>query len=457
MTTEAKEIGPCKYLLKIEVPPAKIKKKLETQYQEFIKDSVIPGFRKGKAPRNLVERKFGKEITEKTKLDLIGDSYDEALKEKKFTPITEPKLEAEKITLEKDKALCFEVTVEVEPKINIKEYTGVSVKRIKPKVSEKDIDEALTQLKESKAELVPAKDTVIKQGDHVIVDEELLAISTKPVPNEASQTDTLRDPEGVPSRRSGTFGKTNNQQIGKQENVNVVMDPKRANPELVNKLIDSKIGDTREMKINIPKNYPRKEWRNTPALAKVTIKEIKRLKLPKATDAWAKEINFESLQHLKEELKKRLLQTKAKETEHLMENEIIKKILEKSDFVLPETLIKRGTDYLLERQKVNLYLKGVPEDQVSQEIEKQRSVSQETAITTIKNQRLIDYIAQKEKIFITEDEIAQWFNERAQATGRWPNEIKTYYEKNNLMGSLRGELKEQKVRKLLREKAKITD
>lgn len=431
MPTEIKEIGPCKYLLKIEVPPAKIKKKLETQYQEFIKDSVIPGFRKGKAPRNLVERKFGKEIAEKTKLDLIGDSYDEVLKEKKLTPITEPKLEAEKITLEKDKPLCFEVTVEVEPKINIKEYTGVSVKRTKPQVNEKDIDEALTRLKESKAELVPVKDTVIKQGDHVIVDEELSAISTKP--------------------------EINNQQIGKQENVNVVVDPKRANPELVNKLIDSKIGDTHEMKINIPKNYPRKEWRNTPALAKVVIKEIKRLKLPKATDAWAKELNFESLKHLKEELKKRLLQTKAKETEHLMENEIIKKILEKSDFVLPETLIKRGTDYLLERQKVDLYLKGVPEDQVSQEIEKQRSVSQEEATASIKTHRLLDHIAQKEKIFVTEDEVTQWFNERAQATGRWPNEIKTYYEKNNLMSSLRSELKEQKVRKLLREKAHITD
>lgn len=431
MPNEIKEIGPCKYLLKIDVPPAKIKEKLESQYQDFINQSVIPGFRKGRAPRDLVERKFGKEIMEKTKLNLISDSYDEVLKEKKLTPITEPNLEPDKITLEKGKSLSYEVTIEVEPQINIEEYTDISVKRIKPKVTEKDVEEAFTRLKESKAELVPAKDTAVKQGDYVIVDEVLLAISDKP---------------GI-----------NKQEIGKQENLTVIVDPNRTNPELVNNLVNAKVGDKREMKINIPKNYPRKEWRGVPALAQVTIKEIKRLKLPEATDAWAKELNFESLTHLKEELKKRLLQTKEKEAEHQMEDAIIKEILEKSDFVLPETMVKRGTDYLLERQKVDLYLKGVSEDQATQETEKQRSVSQEAATATIKTHRIIEDIAQKEKIFVTEDEVNQWFDERARSTGRWPNEIKTYYEKNNLMGSLRGELKEQKVRKFLREKAKITD
>lgn len=431
MPNEVKEIGPCKYLLKIEVPPAQIKEKLESQYQDFIKESVIAGFRKGRAPRSLVERKFGKDILEKAKLDLIGDSYDAVLKEKDLTPITEPKLEADKIVIEQGKPLSFEVEIEVEPKINLKEYTGVSIKRVKAEVTEKDMDEAIARLKESKAELVPVKDTAVKEGDHLVVDEEILSVSDKP--------------------------ELHNQPIARQENTSLRIDPGQIKPELAKDLVGAKVGDTREIKITLPKDYARKEWRGTAALAKLTVKEIKRLKLPKLTDAWAKELNFESLAHLKEEIKKRLVKSKEKEAEHQMEDQIIEQIVKQADLTLPETMIQRGAEYFLKQQKVNLYLQGVPEDQLAQEIEKYRSVSQEAATASIKTHRVLEYIAQKEKIFVTEEEIGQWINERAKTTGRWPNEIKTYYEKNNLMGSLRSELKEGKVRKLLREKAVITD
>ncbi|MEK7450112.1 MAG: trigger factor family protein, partial [Planctomycetota bacterium] len=139
MQTEVKEVGPCKLLIKIEIPQAKVKEKLDEKYLKFVDNTAVPGFRKGKAPRSFLERKYGKDINDEVKLDLISTSYEEVLKEKKLSPIADPAIDYEKIPFDQAKPLNFEFTVEVSPEIKLEKYTDIEVKKEVAKVTDAEV------------------------------------------------------------------------------------------------------------------------------------------------------------------------------------------------------------------------------------------------------------------------------------------------------------------------------
>lgn len=429
MQTEVKEIGPCKLSIKIEVPQKKVKEKLDEKYKQFLDTTVIPGFRKGKAPRSLVERKFGKDINNEVKTDLIGSSYEEVLKEKSLSPIGEPEIDYEKIVFDEKQPLNFDIVVEVHPTIDLKEYTGIKVKKATPEVTDTDMKNALENLRRSHAELVVVENEPVKEGDLMVVDQEVWA---------------------------------DDKQVTKKENISLEAGPNlrifnKPASEEAKSLIGMKPGETRQIKVKAPDDYKDPALKGKDVLFKVTLKEIKRVKLPGADDRWAKTLKFDSLKHLKDELNKRILSEKEKFAIRQMENNIIEEILKKTDFPMPEGLVKQGLDYLLKKRQIDMHSQKIPEDKINEELEKTKAESKETVVKDLKIHFILEHIARKEKIFVTEDEVGQRINEIASAYRKWPQEIKTYYERNKLMGQLRSELKEGKVRKLLREKAVLAD
>lgn len=430
MPTEVKEIGPCKLSIKIEIPQDKVKEKLDAKYKEFITETVVPGFRKGHAPRTLVERKFGKGIKEEVKLDLISSAFDETIKEKKISPLTDPAIDPAKIAFDEAQALSFEVTLEVKPEIKIEKYTGIKVTRPKPEVTEADLTKTLDDLRQRRAELIPMdKKYRVKKGDSVILDQEIYA-----------GEESLHKQENIPST------------VGSE--VRVFNQP---SPELTDALVNMKIGQSKEISLKIPDDYHKKELQGQEATLKFTVKEVKQVKLPALTDPWAKEMNFDSLTHLKEEVKKGLMKGKQQAAEEKMEEEIIDNILKETDFSLPESLIVSSTEQFQKRHKTMLIIQGKSMDEIAKEVEKNKDTSREAVVKDLKTYFILEEIAKQEKIYVVEDEVTGRINEIAARQNQLPQQVKDYHEKHNLMGQLRSELKHEKVRKFLREKAEFTD
>lgn len=430
MQTEIKEIGPCKIQIKIEVPAEKIKEKLDEKYNSYISSAVIPGFRKGFAPRELVERKFGKDIKEEFKNDLIGSSCADAFKDHNLKPISEPQIDYQKIIIEEAKPLSFDVIIEVEPTINLTDYTSVQVKKIIPaEINDKDIDNAIENIQTKHGEWQVLENQAAKNGDMLVFNQETFIDDKRIHQNENTNF--------IIGSGIKFFGKTSNA-IG-------------------DSLVGVKNGDFKEVELKVPDDVEKTEYRGKEAKIKITIKEVKRLKIPELTEDWAKLIGFDSVIHMKEEIKKRLQNQKEKEVDYKTEEQILDSILGKTDFQLPESLVNENINYLLRRWTLPMLMEGRTEKEVSGEIENMRAKAKETAVKELKIQFICDHVAKKEKIFVTEDEINQRINELAGHYHKWPNEIRKYYEENHQLGQLRADIREEKVRKFLREKAIISN
>ena len=126
-TSEVKEVGPCKLQLKIEISAARVKEEIDHKYKDLNDSMALPGFRKGHAPRNVLERKFGKALLDDLKFEMLSGSFEEVKEEKKLEPVGEPELEPEKIVLEEGKAFVYEMKIEVRPTFEIKNYEGLKV------------------------------------------------------------------------------------------------------------------------------------------------------------------------------------------------------------------------------------------------------------------------------------------------------------------------------------------
>jgi trigger factor len=429
MQTEVKEIGPCKLQIKIEVSADKIKEKLEEKYKKFVSSVVIPGFRKGFAPRDLIERKFGKDIKEELKNDTIISSCTDAFKKHSIEPITDPEIDFNKITLDESTPLSFDVIIEVKPTIDLIEYTGIQINRIKIEVTENDIDKAIEDIRLRHSQWQPVENQPAKQGSLVIFDQETF-VQGKSIYHQENSSVIIG---------TGTFF------FGKPVK------------EIGDSFIGLRKGNSKELTLKIPEDAKQVEYRSKEASIKVHLKEIKVLKTPQLTEEWTKSIGFNSISNMRETLKKRLLETKEEERGYQMEEQILETILQKTDFPLPESLVNDNINYVLKRWATNMLLEGLSEKEIIPKIEEIKPKVKEMSEKELRIQFICDHIAKKEKIFVTENEVGQKINELAGRYNKWPNEVRKYYEDNHLMGNLRAEIREGKVRKLLREKAVITD
>ena len=429
MQTEVKEIGPCTMQVKIEMPPDKIKEKMDAKYTDFMASATVPGFRKGLAPRALIERKFGKEIRDEVKNDLIISACSDVFKEKNIKPVADPEIDFDKIPFDETKPLAFELVVEVEPTINLPEYTGIKVKKVPVELTDKDVDTALETIRQQHGEWQVLEKEKAKKGDMMVFNQETFIDGKRVHQNENSTM--------IIGQEVKFFGKPS--------------------ADIGNSLNDMKSGDSKEVAIKVPDDAEKAEYRGKEAKLKITVKEVKRMNIPQLTEEWAKQIGLESISKMKEEVKKRLLVQKDKDAEYKIESQVLDAILDKTPFQLPESLVNEGVSYMLRRWTTQMLMEGHPEKEVAADLENMKTKAKGLAEKDIRIQFISDHIAKKEKIFVTEDEVNQRINELAGRYRKWPNEIRKYYEENQMMGQLRTDIREEKVRKLLREKAVITD
>ncbi|HHT9155800.1 MAG TPA: trigger factor [Candidatus Tripitaka sp. YC43] len=419
------EIGPCKKRLKVEVPRENVEEELKKRLEELKGSLALPGFRKGKAPKGLIERQFSKQVQEDVRNSLLSNFYQQAIEQNKLEPIGEP--EFDNIDFDTSKPLNFQVTFEVKPHFELEGYRGLQLKRKSGEVTPEELQSALSRVGLSRMQLVSVEGGEVLAQDQVLCDYRV-EVEGKTVSQEEEAA------LWVSGQRVGTLPV----------------------PDLTKLLVGARAGETKEVKVNLGSKFQVAEYRNKEGTLRLSIKEIKRPTVPELNDALAKQMNFPDLEKLKEAVGRQLEVEKKRWVEQDLQNQVLARLLEMAKFDLPKDWIQRQTVERLYRYQLELLQKGVPLEDIEKEGGKLKDASEGSVISDLKISLLLGYIADKERVYATENDLEIRINEMARSYGTTAAKIRRHLEKQGAPSALRHQIREDKVIKLLLKEANIT-
>lgn len=368
-----------KVSLEIEVPKEKVNEALENAYKKVVKTISVPGFRKGKVPRKVLEVRFGPEIFYNEALDILVDpAYNEAVKEYQLEPINRPEMEL--VQIKKDEPLIFKVNVEVKPDVELCEYKGVTVQQVKKSVTPEDVDKYLNSLREQHARLVVVEDGELQEKDLAVIDFE------------GSIDGELF--EG-----------------GKGENYSLEIGSGAFVEGFEKQLIGAHIGEERDIRVTFPAEYPRSELAGKDADFHVKVKEIKRPQLPDLDDSFVQELTeeFSTLDEFRANVEKNLSENLNRRQKVELENKIIEKVSAGSRVDVPEVLVEREINNMLAEFEYYLNLQGLTLQQFAEMTEggldKLKEDRREEAAKRARANLVLDEIIKKEAFEVTDDEV----------------------------------------------------
>ncbi|MHC5064205.1 MAG: trigger factor [Planctomycetota bacterium] len=395
MDVQVLDSGPCRRTLTIKISPENIREHLDSAFQEASKQVQLKGFRPGKVPRQVLEKRYGDAIRAEAKENLINKSYESACDEHGLKVVGRPELEGlDEKPLDQDAGMEFQIHVEVRPELELGEVTGVEIQAEDTAVTEEDIDKALSQIADQKKTLNTVEEPV-DEGDFVKVD--------------------------------------------------------------LKKLQGTEKGSKFDIELTFPEAFEVEEVRGAKGKVKIEVHEVLRVQAAPIDDALAKDFDFDSLDALREELQGRIGEEKVKNEERRQEDLIIDTILNDHPFVLPESLLANEIQHRTNGLKQRMENAKVAAEEIEKHLESAKPELEKDSERGVRQYFLLDSIARKEKIFVTENDVDVELRNIAAQNNVPPDEVREHYEKNNLVTDLRLGLMERKVREYLREKAKITD
>ena len=420
--------GPCRRQLVIKVPPDQVKHHVDSMYESAQGQVNRKGFRPGKVPRKLIEREYGASILAEAKESLVRHSFEDACRTHKLQVVGRPEItELAETPLELSKPFEFTVQCEVRPDIELKNVKGIEVRRRSADVTDEDLEGALRQVADQKRTL-QAIDEPIGEGDFAKGD-----ILFR---NEAGE---------VVAERKGA-----------QLNARIPIagtDPEAFAQRLMGRAKDEKI----ELPITFPPNFEREELRGQAGNVEFTVREVLRVTPPPIDDALAKSFDFESLEALRAELHKKIGEEKQRMEQRRIEDEILGILVNENDFELPQTLVEDQTKHQLAAYEQRLKENNVPEEEVAKKVAEAQDEARKEAERRVRVFFLVDAIARKERIFVTEGDVDVELRKIAAQNSASYEDARKYYEANKLLPDLRVAIMERKVRDFLRENASLTD
>lgn len=437
MLSRTEKIDNTKIKLEIEVDATDVDTALAKAYRKVVKDINLPGFRKGKVPRQILESRFGPEILHEEALEiLVPPAYEGAVKEAELDPVGHPEFEL--VQVEEGKPLLFNAVVEVIPPVELGEYRGLDVEQEEAEVDEMQIDYHLFMLREQNARLVPREDDAAREGDLVLIDFKGY-VNGEPF-------------EG-----------------GEAENYSLELGSKSFIPGFEEQLIGANPEEEIEVTVKFPDNYRKEDVAGKDAVFKVTIKQIKEKQLPELDDEFVKEVSeFETLEELKKDLREKLLKSAEEQSKTKLEESLIEKATELSVVEPPKALVDRQIDRMLADMENYLRQQGMGLDQFIQlsgkSMEEIREERREEAEKVTRANLALDAIAKKEGIIIEDSEVDAKIKEIAESYNDDPDRIKDILEKQGRLPVIQEELRirsaidimvaEAKIKKVKKEKPK---
>jgi len=420
------DAGPCRKLLAISVPAKEVAARIEEEYERLRTTVLVDGFRKGHVPRKLLERRFGEQVVEDVKTSLMSSTTNEAMGQKELKSLGEPSFDD--VKYEPDQDLEFKATVDVEPAFELGEYRGLKLVRRSPQVTDEDLDKGLRNVAMRLARFEPVQDGSVEAADMVLCDWEART-GDEAVANETD------DDVHVAGRRFADWGVKDLPQL----------------------LVGARAGERREAEIQFPDNYPVEKYRGKEGRLAVTIKEIRRPVVPTLTDELARSLDYDSLDDLKSAVRSRMEAEKRAHVEEDLETQARDQLVATVKFDLPENLVKRQARDVFSRTQLRLRYRGVPPEEIREHLDDLRLASEEAAERASKLYFILDRIAQKEKLYVTENEVTNRIAVLANANNVSTDKLRQDLEREGRLGELRGAMREEKTMEFLLEHAEIED
>lgn len=398
--------------LTIEASAEDLEKAIEQAYQKQKKQISIPGFRKGKVPRQMVEKMYGKEVFyEDAANALIPDAYDKALEECEEDIVSSPKIEVTQI--EAGKPFIFTATVALKPEVKLGKYKGVKVDKIDTTVTDEEVDAEINKERENNARNITVEDRPVKDGDMTTLDFEGFV-------------------DGVAFEG------------GKGENYPLTIGSGAFIPGFEEQLVGAEIGKEVEVKVTFPEDYQAENLKGKDAVFKCTIKEIKEKELPELDDEFASEVSeFETLAEYKEDIKKNLTEKKEKDAKNAKEDAAIKAAVEASEMEIPEAMLETQQRQMVDEFAQRITMQGLSMEQYFQftGTNYQQMVEQvkPQAEERIKSRLVLEAIAKAENIEVTEEDYEKELETMADVYQMELDKVKELMgerEKKNIMQDL---------------------
>lgn len=366
--------------LTIEVSAEKVEEALQEAYNRQKNKISLPGFRKGKVPRNMVEKMYGPEIFYEDAANiLIQKEYGPAVMESGVDVVSQPAIDL--VQLEKGKPFIFTAEIAVRPEVTLGKYMGVTVTKIDTTVTDEEVDEEVERQRKSNARTITIENRAIEDGDTAVIDFEGF------VDGEAF--------EG-----------------GKGENYPLVIGSHSFIDTFEEQLIGKNTGDEVDVNVTFPEEYQASDLAGKPALFKVKIHEIKGQELPELDDEFAQDVSeFDTLAEYKEDLKKKLTEQKEAAAKRDKEDEAIRKIVAKSKMELPEPMIEMQVQNIINDFATRISQQGLSMEQYMQfsgaTIDSLKEQVRPDAIERIQSSLVLEEISKAENIEVSDEEVDQ--------------------------------------------------
>ena len=407
VTTE--KIDNHKVVLEITVPQEEVKKGLDLAFAKLSKKINIPGFRKGKVPRNVLISKIGKQALLEEAFDIVApNALNKALVEQNLDPVVRPEVDI--ITLEEEKELVFKATIVPKPEIELGEYKNLKVEKNVEAVTEEQIQNQINNLLNNNAKMVVAENAEIKDGDFAVIDFKGF------VDGEAFE---------------GGEGKGYPLQIGSGSFI----------PGFEEQLVGAKAGDERDVNVVFPVEYHAPNLAGKKAVFKVTINDVKRKEMPTLDDEFVKDVSaFNTVEELKADIKANLEKVAAEKAENAVKAAALKQASDNCKVELPEVMIENRINHMIEELKSGLEGRGMKFEQyleyVKMDLDAIRNNYREIAAENVKADLMLEAIAKAEDVKVEATDLADEVENMAKAYGATPEQVQSIIQQQGRINDL---------------------
>lgn len=427
MKTRLEEISPVKKKLEIEIEAGEVDKRIDEAYRELKKGVRLPGFRAGKVPRKILERRFGSQVIDDVTRRLVSETLPKAVEQTNTIPLSMPVIENEILKLGQN--FKYSALMEVRPEFELKDYMGLEVEKERFSVSDEDVEAQLEEIRKTHGRLSSIEtERGIKEGDFSVIEYEGF--------------ENGKALEGI-----------------KNSNFLINVGSHDFHSDFEKALIGLKKGEMSEFDVDFGEDYSQPKLAGRSVRFKVKVIDIKEMSLPELNDEFAKNLgaDFKDLNDLKDKIRETLIEREGKRVDRELKMRLLKKVTDSVDFELPESLVDSELNGAIENIRQNFLRSGSSMEQAGLDEEKLKNDLKPASEKRVKDMLVLAEIARSNDLDITEAELSGGFKELSMKTGQDPEALRQYYEANNLRESFRQQLLEEKTLNYLVKGANIIE
>jgi trigger factor len=428
-TVEMRDVGPCKKHVKVTVDRSSIDGLMDKKFSELVVDTPVAGFRPGKAPRKIIERRFRKDVSDQVRAEVLLRSLEQLGDDNKIAPLAPPNIDPSKIELPKQGPLIYEFDVEVRPEFDLPNHKGLKLRRPVRTFTDADVEEEERRILAPYGSLVPKPEGNAQVGDYLVADM------------------SARDGDHV---------------LSSHKEITIRIDPRLALKDGVcdnfgEVVKGANAGDTRTIEIKLSDAAADEALRGKTVQAVLDIKEIKRLRLPELTPAFLHEFGVHSPEQLRERIRVLLERRLEYYQRQSAREQVLQQLSSATNWELPQDLLLRQARKALHRRVLEMQNAGMSEDEIRGRLRLLQQDVLRSSANALKEHFVLQKIAEVEKIDIEEDDIDEEIERLAAQSNESPRRVRARLEKEDLMDVLATEMIERAALDLILDSAEYEE